>query len=442
MFSRLLIANRGAIARRVVRACNALGVASIVVYSEADADAPYLAEAGEAILLPGNRAEDTYLNVAALTDAIRSSGADAVHPGYGFLSENADFAEAVIQAGAVFVGPAPRWLRVMGNKVAARRLLADHGYPMFPASDRLENPDHARQVAQTMGYPLMLKPVAGGGGIGMRVVRDDAELEKAYFQASQLAERAFGEAGVYLEAWIEQPRHVEFQLLADLHGNAMHVYERDCSIQRRHQKLIEESPAPGLNRDELETLAKRAAEVVGQLGYDNLGTLETLRNAAGQFGFLELNARIQVEHAVTEAVTGLDLVAAQIELAAGGALPERPAMNGHALEARIYAEDSHSQLPDTGILRTFRPPQMHGVRVETGYQEGQAVTPYYDPLLAKVIGWGATREQAIGRTLIGLKGFTIHGVKTNIALLMRVLESEAFLAGRIHTGFLHELQEG
>jgi acetyl-CoA carboxylase biotin carboxylase subunit len=285
----------------------------------------------------------------------------------------------------------------------------------------------------------MLKPVAGGGGIGMRVVRDAAELEKAYFQSTQLAERAFGDAGVYLEGWIDRPRHVEFQLLADLHGNAMHVYERECSIQRRHQKLIEESPAPGLNRDELDALAERAAQVVGKLGYDNVGTLETLRDTNGQFGFLELNARIQVEHAVTEAVTGLDLVATQIELAAGGALPARPAMNGHALEARVYAEDSRSQLPDTGVLRTFRPPQMFGVRVETGYQEGQTVTPYYDPLLAKVIGWGATREQAIGRTLIGLKGFTIHGVKTNIALLMRVLESEAFLAGRIHTGFLHEM---
>ncbi|MCZ6711612.1 MAG: ATP-grasp domain-containing protein [Gammaproteobacteria bacterium] len=435
----MLIANRGAIARRVVRACNELGVASVVVYSEADADAPYLAEAGESIMLPGSRAEDTYLNIAALTDLIGSTGADAVHPGYGFLAENADFAEAVIRAGAVFVGPAPRWLRVMGDKVAARRLLADHGYPTFPASELLENPDHAQQVAQSMGYPLMLKPVAGGGGIGMRVVRDDAELEKAYFQSTQLAERAFGEAGVYLEGWIDRPRHVEFQLLADLHGNAMHVYERECSIQRRHQKLIEESPAPGLNRDELDALAERAAEVVGKLGYDNVGTLETLRDTHGQFGFLELNARIQVEHAVTEAVTGLDLVATQIELAAGGALPARPPMNGHALEARVYAEDSRSQLPDTGVLRTFRPPQMYGVRVETGYQEGQTVTPYYDPLLAKVIGWGATREQAIGRTLIGLKGFTIHGVKTNIALLMRVLESEAFLAGRIHTGFLQEM---
>ncbi len=435
MFSRLLICNRGAVARRVVRACNELGVASIVVYSEADAGAPYLSEASEAIALPGNRVEETYLNVAALIDVIRRTRADAVHPGYGFLAENADFADAVIQAGAAFVGPAPRWLRVMGDKVAARRLFADHGYPVFPASDLIEDLDGARQAAQSMGYPLMLKPVAGGGGIGMRVVRDDAELEKAYHQASQLAARTFGDGGVYLEGWIDRPRHVEFQLLADVHGNAMHVYERECSIQRRHQKVIEETPAPGLDRIELDALAERAAEVVGQLGYDNIGTLETLRDADGHFGFLEMNARIQVEHAVTEAVTGLDLVTAQIKLAAGGALPQRPAMNGHALEARVYAEDPRSQLPDTGVLRTFRPPEMYGVRVETGYREGQIVTPYYDPLLAKVIGWGATREQAIGRTLVGLKGFTINGVKTNITLLMGVLESEAFLAGRIHTGF-------
>jgi acetyl-CoA carboxylase biotin carboxylase subunit len=441
LFSRILIANRGAIARRVIRACNDLGVESVVVYSEADADAPYLAEASQAVLLPGERAEHTYLNSAALIEVVQRSGADAVHPGYGFLAENADFAEAVMAAGAGFVGPSPRWLRVMGDKIAARKLMAEHGYPVFPASELLADVDAARAMAQVLGYPLMLKPTAGGGGIGMRVVRDDAELERGFHQAIQLAKRAFGDGGVYLEGWIDGPRHVEFQLLADIHGNAMHVYERECSIQRRHQKVIEESPAPGLDRAELEALAERAAGVAAQLGYDNVGTLETLRDGDGQFGFLEMNARIQVEHAVTEAVTGLDLVIAQIELAAGGQLPQRPPLNGHAVEARVYAEDPQTQLPDTGVLRTFRPPQMHGVRVETGYQEGQSVTPFYDPMLAKVIGWGATRAQAIGRTLVGLKGMAVVGVKTNIPLLLRVLESEAFLAGRINTGFLNGLED-
>lgn len=441
MFDRILIANRGAIARRVVRACNELGVASIAVYSEADAGAPYLAEASEAVELPGNRAVDTYLNSDALVDVIHRTRADAVHPGYGFLAENADFAESVVEAGAAFVGPAPRWLRAMGDKVAARKLLAEHGYPVLPASGLLADLDDAQRVAQSMGYPLMLKPAGGGGGIGMRVVQDATELEKGFHQATELAERAFGDGGIYLEAWIAEPRHIEFQLLADCHGNAMHVYERECSIQRRHQKIIEESPAPGLARTELTALAERAADVVATLGYDNVGTLETLRNPEGQFGFLEMNARIQVEHAVTEAVTGLDLVATQIRLAAGGALPARPPLNGHALEARVYAEDPLSQLPDTGVLRTFRLPQMYGVRVETGYQEGQTITPYYDPMLAKVIGWGTTREQAIGRTLVGLKGLTISGVKTNTPMLMRVLQSNAFLAGRIHTGFLYGLQE-
>ena len=436
MFNKVLIANRGAIARRVVRACNELGVASVAVYSEADEGAPHLAEAGEAVALPGVQADATYLNVAALLDAAVSRGCDAVHPGYGFLAENADFAEAVIAAGLTFIGPSPNWLRVMGDKVAARKLLAEHGYPVFPASELLGDFDAARQAAQAIGYPLMLKPAAGGGGIGMRVVRDDGELEKGFHQASQLAQRAFGDGGVYLEGWIEHPRHVEFQLLADKKGNAMHVYERECSIQRRHQKVIEEAPAPGLDRAEIEGLAERAARVIAELGYDNVGTLETLRDGDGEFGFLELNARIQVEHAVTEAVTGLDLVAAQIELAAGGGLPERPALNGHAVEARIYAEDPISALPDTGTLRVFQLPRMHAVRVETGYQEGQSVSPYYDPLLAKVIGWGATREQAIGRTMVGLKGMKVVGVKTNIPLLLRVLQSEAFLAGRIHTGFL------
>ncbi len=413
----------------------------MVVYPEADAGAPYLAEANEAVELPGWRAEDTYLNTEALIEVIRRSRADAVHPGYGFLAENAEFAEAVIAAGAAFVGPAPEWLRVMGDKIKARELLAKHGYPLFPASEVLADIGVARHVAQAMGYPLMLKPVAGGGGIGMRVVRDDTELEKAFYQATQLAKRAFGDASVYLERYIDEPRHIEFQLLADGHGNAMHVYERECSIQRRHQKVIEESPAPGLDRIELETMAERAAEVVGGLGYDNVGTLETLRDRDGKFGFLELNARIQVEHAVTEAVTGLDLVAAQIELAAGGPLPPRPPLNGHALEARVYAEDPRSQLPDTGVLRTFRLPEMFGVRVETGYQAGQTVTPYYDPLLAKVIGWGNTREQAVGRTLVGLKGLDVVGVKTNIPLLLQVLESETFLAGRVHTGFLSTMED-
>jgi acetyl-CoA carboxylase biotin carboxylase subunit len=442
VFRRLLIANRGAIARRVVRACNDLGIESVAVYSEADAHAPYLSEASRAVGLPGVSAGETYLNTAALLEAVRASGADAVHPGYGFLAENADFARAVAAAGATFVGPDPKWLEVMGDKVAARRLLADHGFPVFPGSGGLSSLDEALSAAAELSYPVLLKPAAGGGGIGMRLVRDEAELARAFASAQRLAEQAFGQGGIYLERAIDKPRHVEFQILADGAGGALHLYERECSIQRRHQKIIEEAPAVGLPREELDALAARAEAVMAEIGYDNVGTLETLCTQQGEFGFLEMNARIQVEHAVTEAVTGLDLVGLQIRLAAGAALPERPGLCGHAVEARIYAEDPRTLLPDTGVLRVFRAPRMHRVRVETGYQEGQAVTPFYDAMLAKVIGWGETRELAIGRTLVGLKGFEIRGVKTNIPLLLDVLQDDGFLAGLIHTGFLDGLVLG
>ncbi len=438
----MLIANRGAIARRVVRACHELGIESVAVCSEADADAPHLAEATEVVGLPGVTAEETYLNTAALLEAVRTTQADAVHPGYGFLAENAEFARAVAGAGATFVGPDPRWLDTMGDKVAARRLLADHGFPVFPGSAGLASLDDARAAAAELSYPVLLKPAAGGGGIGMRLVRDEAELARAFAPARRLAEQAFAQGGVYLERAIDRPRHVEFQILGDGSGGAVHLYERECSIQRRHQKVIEEAPAVGLPREDVDALAARAEAVMAELGYDNVGTLETLCAQDGEFGFLEMNARIQVEHAVTEAVTGVDLVATQISLAAGGVLPERPPLSGHAVEARVYAEDPVTFLPDTGVLRVFRAPQMHQVRVETGYREGQAVTPYYDPMLAKVIGWGETRELAIGRTLVGLKGFEIRGVKTNIPLLLGVLQDERFLAGRIHTGFLDEPTPG
>ena len=436
LFSKILVANRGAIARRVIRACSELGIASVAVYSEADAGAPYLEEASEAHALAGNTAAETYLNGGALLKVLEASGADALHPGYGFLSEKADFARSVIANGAAFIGPDPQWLAAMGDKVAARKLMADADFPVFPGSEPLENLDQALAAAELLGYPLMLKPSAGGGGIGMRVVRDAKELKKSFGLSQKMAMAAFADSCVYLESWLATPRHVEFQLLGDNDGRVVHVHERDCSIQRRHQKVIEESPAPGLDRAEVNVMADRAAETAGRLGYSNIGTLETLRDSSGAYGFLEMNTRIQVEHGVTEAVTGLDLVAEQIRLASGAPLPVIPELRGHALEARIYAEDPRSHMPSTGVLQLFRYPVLEGVRVETGYCEGQAVTPYYDPLLAKVIGWGVTREQAIGRVLIGLRAFSVQGVKTNIPLLTRVLEDGEFLRGHVHTGFL------
>ena len=440
MFQRILIANRGAIARRIVETCEDLGIESVAVFSDADEDAPHLEQATSAVRLPGNTPAQTYLNRNALLDAVLQSGADAVHPGYGFLAENADFAEAVTSSGATFVGPAARWLKTMGDKVAARTLMQENGFPTFPGSPEIADLEDARERALEIGYPIMLKPSAGGGGIGMCLIREEQELENTLNRTRDLAEKAFANGSVYLEKWLENPRHIEFQLVADQHGNAAHLFERECSIQRRHQKVIEETPAPGLDPAWVAGIAERAAAVVGTLGYDNIGTLETLVSAEDQYGFLEMNTRIQVEHAVTEVVTGVDLVALQISLAAGEPLPQLPGRRGFAVEARVYADDPQTGFPSTGRLHVFRPPELFGVRVDTGYREGQVVTPFYDALLAKVIGSGATREQAIGRVLVALRAFVIRGVASNIALLLRVLEDKAFLRGDVHTGYLADLQ--
>lgn len=434
--TKVLIANRGAIARRVIEACESLGVATVAVYSEVDAGAPHLKEASQAVALAGNRAAETYLNQPALLAVLAESGADAVHPGYGFLAENADFAEAVAAAGATFIGPAASVIRTLGDKVAARQLAAESGFPVFPGSGLLDSVAAALIAADEVGYPLMLKPAAGGGGIGMRVVADANALRNAFGPVSEQALRSFGDGSIYLEKWLTAPRHIEFQILADQHGHARHLFERECSIQRRHQKIIEETPAPGIDAQALLELAGRAAVMAAELGYDNVGTVETLRTADAHHGFLEMNTRIQVEHGVTEIVTGVDLVAQQIRLAVGEHLADMPAREGFALEVRIYAEHPLSQLPSTGRLAVFRPPQLHAVRVDTGYQEGQWISPYYDPLLAKVIAHGSTREQAVGRALVALKGFAIQGVHSNIPLLLGILQDEEFLAGQIDTGYL------
>ena len=442
MVSRVFIANRGAVARRVVRACSTLGIDSVAAYADIDAQAPHLAEATATARLPGYLAADTYLNAPALIEAARSAGADAIHPGYGFLAENAGFAQAVADAGLRFVGPAPRWIETMGEKTAARGVMAQGGFPVRAGSEVLEDEDALMAAASRIGFPVLLKPVAGGGGIGMAKASDEDELRTAFATTRAQAAGAFGDGRVYLEAWLEEPRHIEFQIVGD--GNdCIGVLERECSVQRRHQKLIEEAPAPGLPRAELAAVEAKA--VAALAGYDSLGTVETLL-AGGEFGFLEVNTRLQVEHGVTEEITGIDLVAAQLRIAAGERLAEalggsasehegrRIEANGHAVEARIYAEDSARMLPSTGRLSVYRPPELANVRIEAGYAEGQWVTPYFDPLLAKVIGVGATREQAIGRTLVAVKAFEIQGVATNRALLQDILGSDAFVAGRWHTG--------
>ncbi len=434
--NKILICNRGAIARRVVRACRALGKRSVVVYSEADAGAPYLDEADEAFGLPGSLPLDTYLNQDALLEIARQCGADAVHPGYGFLAENAEFAERVIAAGMTFIGPQPRWLAEMGDKVAARRFMQEQGFPIFAGSDLLTDDASAVAAAAEIGYPVLVKPSGGGGGMGMQAVSDEAALVDAVKRAQAVSASAFGSDGVYLERLLERPRHIEFQIAGDGQGGAVHVYERECSVQRRNQKLIEESPAPGIDDKLVRQTAELAARVCGAIGYDNVGTLETLFTPDGEVGFLEMNTRIQVEHGVTEMVTGCDLVQLQISLAEGGALPQTPARHGYAIEARLYAEDPRTLMPSTGLLAHFHWPELHGVRIETGYRAGQHVTPFYDALLAKIIAHGETREMAIGRLLVALRAFEVSGVTTNAELLMRVLQDQNFLQGRVDTSIV------
>ena len=436
MFERVFIANRGAVARRLVRACNELGVESVAAYADIDAAAPHLAEATATARLPGYLPADTYLNAERLVALAQEAKADAVHPGYGFLAENAGFARAVAARGMRFIGPAPQWIEAMGEKTRARAKMAAAGFPVRQGSGVLASAEELASAARHVGYPVLLKPAAGGGGIGMVRVDREADLATAFATASAQAQAAFGDASVYLEEWLDSPRHIEFQVLGD-GDSCVGVLERECSVQRRHQKVVEEAPAAPIDRARLAQV--EAAAVAALAGYDSLGTVETLF-ANDRFGFLEVNTRLQVEHGVTEEVTGIDLVAAQLRIAAGerlaDMLPQRIEATGHAVEARIYAEDSKLMLPSSGRLATYRPPQLAGVRVESGYAEGQWVTPYFDPLLAKVIGTGKTRVQAIGRTLVGVKAFAIEGVASNRSLLMDVLGSEAFIAGRWHTGTL------
>ena len=439
MFQKVVVANRGAVAARVIAALRGLGIASVAVYSEADRDLPYLAMADQCHAIGPAAPVASYLNQDALLDAVRKSGADGLHPGYGFLSENPVFAARVIEAGCAFIGPSPKWLEAMGHKTQARQLMAKYGMSMGASSGILSGRWEERlSAARAIGFPVLVKPATGGGGIGMMPAHSEEELAAALERAASLANRSFGNAELYLERLMLKPRHVEFQVLADRYGAVRHLFERDCSVQRRHQKVIEESPAPNIDRTAIAAAAERITGILAKLGYDNIGTVETLYDPAASFAFLEMNTRLQVEHAVTEEVTGIDLVQSQIRLAAGErldqVLPAEIAPQGHAVEVRVYAEDSKRFLPSPGPLRVFRPPSGEGIRVETGYAEGNTVTPFYDPMLAKLITRGATRQQAIARMQQALNMFAIEGVKTNIAFARQVLSDEAFSAGAIHTG--------
>ena len=442
MFHKVVVANRGAVAARVLRALNEMGIRAVAVYSEADAGAPYLQLAAESYAIGPAASRESYLSHETLVEVVRKSGADGLHPGYGFLSENASFAQKVIDAGARFIGPSPRWIEAMGPKTRARELAASHGMPMSKGSGVL--PTDAAAVtaaAHAIGFPVLVKPAGGGGGIGMLPAKDEAELLAAVERSRSMAERGFGNAEVYLERLVERPRHVEFQVLGDRHGAVMHLHERDCSTQRRNQKVIEEAPAPGLAREKAGQVAEQVTAVVRKLGYDNIGTVEMLMGADGAFSFLEMNTRLQVEHGVTEEVTGVDLVQAQIRSAAGeplsSILPGRIEVRGHAIQARVYAEDPKNFFPSPGKLKVFRPPQ--NARVETGYAEGRDVTPHYDPMIAKVIVSAETRERAVQKLIEALEAFAIEGLKNNIPAMLAVLRSEPFRAGRVHTGLIPEV---
>lgn len=435
---RILIANRGAVAARVIRAAHRLGMEVVAVHSTADQHLPYLKDADASICIGEGPAELSYLNQDAVLRAATECGADAIHPGYGFLSENAQFAEKVEAAGLCFIGPSARWIRELGHKTAARELMAQHGMPMTQSSALLpEDVDAVAAVADAMGYPLMLKPANGGGGIGMLPVRSRDALAGALRQAQSTATKAFGNAQLYFEALIEKPRHIEFQFLADRYGNVRSLHERDCSLQRRNQKVLEEATAPGIPRVEVEQMGKRLESVLSHIGYDVIGTVEMLYTPENGFTFLEVNTRLQVEHAVTEEVTGIDIVAAQIRLAAGelldAVLPQPIECNGHAIEARIYAEDPVRFFPSPGVLTAYDLPQAPGIRIETGYCAQSRISTFYDPLIAKVIAHAGDRKAAIAKLRSALEAFHVGGVKTNIPFVLRVLDDQEFVAARLHT---------
>jgi acetyl-CoA carboxylase biotin carboxylase subunit len=440
MFRTVLIANRGEIALRIIRACRALDVRTVAVYSEADREALHVRAADHAVLLGPAAPRESYLAIERIVEVARQTGADAVHPGYGFLSENWRFAAACQAAGVVFVGPPADVIRAMGEKTAARRLVAAAGVPVLPGSDApLDSAAAASRVAEEIGYPVMLKAAGGGGGIGMTLVDGAERLEAAFATASRRAQAAFGEPALYVERALETPRHVEVQILADRHGRLIHLHERDCSIQRRHQKLVEESPAPALDAGLRKRLHDAALLAARAAGYENAGTVEFLVDGAAFF-FLEMNTRLQVEHPVTEEVTGMDLVAAQLRIAAGEPLPwaqgEVTARRA-AIECRIYAEDpDRGFLPSPGTITAVELPGGAGIRHECGVEAGSRVSVHYDPLLAKLIASGRDRGEAIDRLAAALDSYRIDGVRTTLPLHRRIAASRAFRAAELHTRFL------
>jgi acetyl-CoA carboxylase biotin carboxylase subunit len=443
MFKRILIANRGEIAVRIARACRELDIETVAVYSEADRESLHVKYADHAYPIGPAPSTQSYLSMDRIIDVCKRSRAEAVHPGYGFLAENAGFAQRCKDEGIVFIGPSPKVIDQMGDKVKARQLMKAAGVPVVPGSDGiLTSEEEVLKTIESIGYPCMLKAVAGGGGKGLRLVRSRREVSSAYRAVGSEAASAFGDARLYVEKFIEKPRHVEMQILADNYGHVIHLYDRECSIQRRHQKVIEESPSPGLEDRTRRRLGRIAIQGARAVGYVGAGTLEFLLDNEQNFYFLEMNTRLQVEHAVTERVVGIDLVKAQIEVAAGGYLPWRQrhiTQTGHAIECRIYAEDpEHDFMPCPGKIDGLRLPEGLGLRNDCGVYEGAEVSIYYDPMIAKLICWGENRVEAILRMRRALREYQVRGIKTNSSFLQWILRHPRFMSGDVNTGFIDQ----
>ena len=443
MFEKILIANRGEIALRIQRACRLLGVKTVVVHSEADRDAKYVKLADESVCIGPAASKDSYLNVPAIISAAEVTDAEAIHPGYGFLSENADFSERVEQCGFVFIGPKADTIRLMGDKVSAKDAMKKAGVPCVPGSEGALPDDHKEiiRAAREIGYPVIIKAAGGGGGRGMRVVHTEAALINAVQMTKQEAQTAFGNPTVYMEKFLENPRHVEIQILADTHGNAVYLGERDCSMQRRHQKVIEEAPAPGIPKNLIEKIGERCADACRKIGYRGAGTFEFLYEN-GEFYFIEMNTRVQVEHPVTEMITGIDIVQEQIRIAAGENLRFKQKdieFRGHAIECRINAEDPYTFVPSPGTINAWHTPGGPGIRVDSHVYAGYKVPPHYDSMIGKLIAYGETREQAIRKMRIALSEMLVQGIKTNIPLHHELMRDKGFMDGGASIHYLEHM---
>ena len=445
MIKKVLIANRGEIAVRVIKSCRKLGIKTVAIYSDADLEAPHVKLADEAFNVGPAPVAQSYLNIERILEVGKETGVDAIHPGYGLLSENSGFARKCQELGITFIGPSPQVIQNMGGKVQAREIMRAAGVPVVPGFEKnIEDIEEAKKLALELGYPVMIKASAGGGGIGMQVVKNDSELEGAMNVCQGRAKAYFGDSSIYMEKYIENPRHIEVQILADNYGNVLHLFERECSIQRRHQKVIEEAPSTFVDQDTRERIGGVAVKAAKAINYTNAGTVEFLMDKDKNFYFLEMNTRLQVEHPITEMITGFDLVEEQILIASGKRLTEEfgnVEMCGHAIECRIYAEDPKTFMPSPGTISRLELPHGDFVRNDCGVVEGYNVSPYYDPMVGKLITWGNDRQEAWGRMMKALDEYKVEGIKVNIPILQEILSHHRFITGDIHTNFIEQMNK-